>query len=77
MNCPTCGRRLHRKKRWRLFAGGLFFIVLAIAEIEMEDTFLLLFAFVCLLIAAYLIFWATYAKGLWCRTCNRFPLRMR
>jgi len=42
----------------------------------MDSDFSAVFALVCMLIAGYLIFWATYAKGLWCRTCQRFPLRM-
>jgi hypothetical protein len=38
------------------------------------NIYLLLLALAWAAIGTYLIVWATWAKGLWCRTCKKFPL---
>ena len=68
--CPTCGGDLIQKSRLHLFAVGACFVAtLGIAAIF---SVLWLPAIFISLIGLYLIAWATFGKGRWCRKCKTF-----
>ena len=74
MNCPTCNAELVQRSRVGLFLAGVAFAGVAIALAWLARWLWLPAAFL-VVIALYLVIWSGWAKGLWCRTCKRFPAR--
>ena len=77
MNCPSCGGELNQRNRPALFFVGLLFLACAIGAAVTVNIFLLIAALLLAPTGCYLVVWATYAKGLWCRACKRFPIPAR
>jgi hypothetical protein len=71
-NCASCGTELVKKNRGLLFAVGM--IILTLAAMALAFPVLMIPGLFLLLIGSYLIVWCTLGKGLWCRTCKKFPL---
>ena len=74
MNCPTCNAELVQRSRFALSMTGIAFAALAIVLVWLSHWLWLPAAFL-VVIALYLVIWSTWAKGLWCRSCKRFPAR--
>lgn len=73
MKCPHCDTDLLEKSRIALFLAGIFFLAGAVALVFLY-TIIWIAALLLLVVAAYLLTWAILGKGLWCRTCKRFPI---
>ncbi|HEY4112768.1 MAG TPA: hypothetical protein VGM17_01795 [Rhizomicrobium sp.] len=73
--CPNCGGALIARHRDRLLWAGGLFVLIAVAAI-LVSLWLLLPAILCALIGWYLLTWGTSGRGLWCRTCKRFPTKL-
>jgi hypothetical protein len=73
LSCPTCGNKLLRKNRTKLFFVG-FAVLLAIVGCFFLSPIFWIATSVLVLIAGYLIVWSTLGKGLWCRQCKKFPI---
>ena len=74
MNCPTCNGELVQRSRVVLFLVGVAFAGVAIFFVWLSP-WLWLPAALLTLIAAYLMIWSGWARGKWCRSCKRFPMR--
>ena len=74
MKCPTCGGDLIQQNRLMLIAFGLCTLFAAAFTIRQGGVVDFAIALVLIPIGGYLIFWAILAKGLWCRTCKKFPV---
>ena len=72
--CPACGQPLLQKGRARLvLTAVLFFAGAAILVVLVHLVLAVLAALALAVLGVYFFTWATKAKGLWCRTCKRFP----
>ena len=69
MDCPTCGGPVVQKNRLVLFiVGAILLLPIALARRIGTPYWL---TFICALIGAYFLAWATIAAGRWCRNCKR------
>lgn len=66
--CSTCGLELTQRNRALLFIVG--FLMLASLAVAMRLPVLWIPATILALAGAYLLVWATLAKGMWCRQCK-------
>jgi hypothetical protein len=76
VNCPTCNAELVQRSRVVLFLAGVAFSAVAILFVWLSP-WLWLPAALLVVIALYLVTWAGWAKGRWCRSCKSFPVRAR
>jgi len=74
VKCPTCGGELIQQNRLMLIAFGICTLFAAAVTIRQGGFVDIVIALALMPIGGYLIFWAVLAKGLWCRTCKKFPL---
>lgn len=74
MNCPTCDGPLVQKNRTLLLAVGVAMAVAALV-VDLVSFAFLVPALLLLAAGVFLLVWAIYGRGLWCRTCKRFPAR--
>jgi hypothetical protein len=72
VNCPTCNAELVQRDRATLFLAAAAFAAVAVALCWLSRWLWPVEALLTL-ISAYLAIWAGWARGVWCRTCKRFP----
>jgi hypothetical protein len=74
MNCPACGTELVRRSRARLFITGLLFMAGALATVLLLHLLPAMLIGICLAVfGVSFLTSAVKSKGLWCRSCKRFP----
>src|SRR5262249_25152927 len=68
----SCGGEMIQKSRWRLFIVG----VLLSASIAIAFFFPYFWApgIILELTGLYLMVWATFGEGCWCRTCKKLSI---
>ncbi|HKS65730.1 MAG TPA: hypothetical protein VJR26_00705 [Candidatus Acidoferrales bacterium] len=74
MNCQHCGGELTQKSTASLFVASVIMFGCAVASFFIWPIFWIV-GMLFLATAAYLWVWATRGKGLWCRSCKKFPAR--
>ncbi|MFO0811333.1 MAG: hypothetical protein U0746_22105 [Gemmataceae bacterium] len=72
MTCKTCGTEMIPKSRGRLVGVGV--AMLASTALVTFVPYFWVPALVLGLTGLYLLVWATYGQGQWCRTCKGFPM---
>lgn len=71
--CGRCGGGLIRRSPAQLFVAGA--LMCASPAIAFWVPLFWIPGIVLFLAGAYLIAWATLAKGMWCRQCKTFSVR--
>lgn len=72
--CPRCGGSLIRRSRVLLLGSAFGIIVAGLAVAYGCPYRAIVYAMGFPLgIGGYLIAWATFGRGLWCRTCKDYP----
>jgi Flp pilus assembly protein TadB len=74
MNCPACNVELVQRSRVALFLAGVALAAVAIVLVWLSR-WLWLPAALLVITALYLMVWSGWAKGRWCRSCKKFPVR--
>ena len=72
MNCRTCGSEMIQKSRTRLIMVGLL-MVASVALVIVIPRFWVP-GILLALTGGYLLLWATFGRGCWCRNCKKFSL---
>jgi hypothetical protein len=70
--CRTCGGGMVQKSPIRLFLVGL--VMVASPAVAAFMPYLWAPAIILVLTGAYLIIWASFRRGYWCRECKKFSL---
>jgi len=70
--CPRCGGPVMQLPRVQLGAVGLALVLIA-AMMPLANHWLLLPGVAVALTGGWLILWAIFGKGRWCRMCKIFP----
>jgi len=72
MKCKSCNGEMIQKSRWRLFiVGGLMSVSVLTA---LFFPFFWAPGIILVFTGVYLMVWATFGKGYWCRNCKKFSL---
>jgi hypothetical protein len=72
MKCKACGGEMVQKSRIRLIAGGL--VMMASLAVTVPFAWFWVPGIILFLTGGYLLLWATFGRGAWCRTCKKFSL---
>jgi len=76
VKCSHCNTDLVQKSRAALLLAGAFFLAGAIALFYLY-AIIWIAALLLLVVAIYLLTWCILGKGLWCRSCKKFPVVRR
>jgi len=72
MKCKSCNGEMIQKSRWRLFVVGALMSVSVLTALFFPCFWAP--GVILVLTGAYLMVWATFGKGYWCRNCKKFGL---
>jgi hypothetical protein len=70
MSCKRCGGEVVQKNRLRLVLVGCALLFVPLPLLWWWD--IILPVSLLALIGCYLVLWATFGRGRWCRGCKRF-----
>jgi len=72
MKCKICNGEMIQKDRRRLFIVGALMVVSVVTALFFP--FFWAPGIILALTGIYLMVWATFGKGYWCRNCKKFSL---
>lgn len=75
MNCGRCGGEMIRRNPVQLLLSGA--LMCASLLIALWTPIFWIPGIILFLAGAYLMAWATLAKGMWCRQCKTFSIQVR
>jgi len=72
VNCPACGQPMREFNRIYVFVCGIVWFAVAVGFTRMGP--LMYLSPLLGLMGIFFLIWATFGRGLWCRTCKTFPM---